>query len=235
MSRHGWIPAHRKVYEPDHWLAPTKRDPANRRDAWLDLCQMATHRPRETRNSGWLQPGELVASLRTFGERWCWSKDKVWRFMSDLKTRTAIETVRETPDGTVYRIVNYDSYATSPDTERDTERDANRDRSETEARQEQQENKTTPPVGPPRKRSHVLPEGWVPNDAHRERAAKEGVDLDRETEKFRAHHEAKGSTFKSWDKAFTTWLLKAGDFAQRDGRNGASSAGGVHWASELEV
>lgn len=76
-----------------------------------------------------------------------------------------------------------------------------------------------PPVGPPesRSRSTALPDGWQPNANHLERADREGVDCSREAEKFRAHHRAKGSTFKSWDQAFTTWLLKAGEFAERDG------------------
>ena len=53
----------------------------------------------------------MVASLRTLGNRWHWDYRRVQRFMNGLKTRTAIETVRETPDGTVYAIVNYDTYS----------------------------------------------------------------------------------------------------------------------------
>jgi hypothetical protein len=44
-----------------------------------------------------------------------------------------IETVRETPHGTIYRLRNYDLYSPG-DTERDTERDTQRDGSETPAR-----------------------------------------------------------------------------------------------------
>jgi hypothetical protein len=61
--------------------------------------------------------------------------------MSELEVRTAVMRVRETPDGTVYRIVNYDTYAVHANGQRDSERDAKRDRSETGARQEQQENR----------------------------------------------------------------------------------------------
>lgn len=220
----GWIPAHRRIYEPGHWLAPSQRDPSCRRDAWLDLCQMATHQPRETPKSGVLDPGELVASLRTLGKRWMWSKDRVKRFVSELEVRTAIETLRETPDGTVYRVVNYETYAISRYTDRDNERDTKRDRSETEARQEQQLNQETPPIGPPLgKRKTRLPDGWRPTAQHRERAQIEGVDCDREAEKFRAHHGAKGSRFVSWNRAFTTWLLKAGEWAgSTNGRRSSS-------------
>lgn len=145
----GWFPSHRQMYEPGHWLAPTRRDPANRRDAWSYLLAMATHKPRETANSGTLQRGELVVSIRTIARHLCWSKSKVARFMSDLESRTAIGTVRGTPDGTVYRVVNYDAYAVGHGGERDSERDDMWDRNGTEAGQEQEvkhKTKQLPPV-----------------------------------------------------------------------------------------
>ena len=57
-----------------------------------------------------------------------------------------------------------------------------------------------------------LPDDWAPTDAHRARALLEGLDVTRETEKFRAHAEATGRKMKSWDAAFTTWLMNARDF-----------------------
>ena len=142
VAMSGYVPLWRKIYEPDHWLAPTKRDPSCRRDAWMDLCQMAAHRPRTIAVTGSddvsLFRGELVASLRTLGKRWRWSKDRVKRFMSDLEVRTATATVSETPIGTIYRIVNYDTYATAQPSRRDSERDTKRDRTETGPRQEQE-------------------------------------------------------------------------------------------------
>lgn len=218
MNR-GWIPAHRKIYEPGHWLAPTKRDPSCRRDAWLDLCQMATYQERETARAGVLQRGEIVASLRTLGKRWCWSKDRVKRFMSDLEVRTAIETVRETPDGTVYRIVSYDTYVSRPEDERDTQSDTERDRSETEARQEQEGNNVNKePIGGSSGRSSRLPNDWAPTASHIERAKDAGLDLIKEVEKFRAHAEENDRTAKAWNSAFTRWLINAEEYARRDGR-----------------
>lgn len=138
MSDGGWHPVWRKLYDTDHWLAPTKRDPSNRRDAWNDLCQMATHQPRKVRDHV-LGRGELIASVRTLGDRWKWSKSRVERFMSDLEARTSIETVCGTPDGTVYRVVNYDDYAVLATPKRDSERDSKRDTSGTAAGQEQEQ------------------------------------------------------------------------------------------------
>src|SRR5690606_4979797 len=106
----GWIPAWRKLFAADHWLAPNKVHPAGRREAWLDLCQMATHKPRKVRGE-LIARGELVASIRTLAKRWGWSKSRTSRFMVELESSTAIGTARETPIGTVYRIVNYETYA----------------------------------------------------------------------------------------------------------------------------
>jgi hypothetical protein len=55
-----------------------------------------------------------------------------------LEARTQIGTVSGTPDGTIYDIVNYDTYAVLAIGERDTSRDAQRDSSGTAAGQEQE-------------------------------------------------------------------------------------------------
>lgn len=138
-DRRGWIPTYRKIFEPEHWLAPTKRNPASALHAWLDLVQLATHQTRETRNSGTLERGELIASVRTLAKRWCWSKGRTERFLSDLETRTAIGTVRGTADGTVYVIVNYDTYAPAGNAQWDTKRDSEWDSRGTGVGQEQEQ------------------------------------------------------------------------------------------------
>ena len=137
----GYIPAWRRIFDPDHHLAPSKRDPASRLHAWLDLCAHATHQTYQRRDIV-LQRGEFIASLRYLARRWHWSLARVERFINDLKARTQIETVRETLDGTVYRIVKYDTYAVFHTEERDAPRDANRDTSETPPRQKQTQENT---------------------------------------------------------------------------------------------
>src|SRR4029077_2702816 len=59
------------------------------------------------------------------------------------------------------------------------------------------------------KRATKLPKDWQPNDQHRLFAEGSGIDVEHESEQFRNHHTAKGSTFKSWDAAFRTWLGNA--------------------------
>jgi hypothetical protein len=71
-----------------------------------------------------------------------------------------------------------------------------------------------------KRRATALPDGWQPKDSHRERAKKEGVDPDREADRFRHHAAAKGRLQLDWDQAFFTWLMKAGDFGSANGNGG---------------
>lgn len=66
----------------------------------------------------------------------------------------------------------------------------------------------------PRKRARQVPEGWQPPDdvVTDLRSKHPRVDLDRELEKFRNHHQAKGSTFKEPAKAFRNWIANAEDW-----------------------
>ena len=122
-----WTPAYRRLFDPDHELAG---DPACRRWAWLDLCDMAAFKDRTQIIGGrvvTIRRGEFLASIRFLASRWRWSKDKVRRFLATLARSgcAKIATVNGTPDGTVYRIVSYDTYRAGGDSIRDTERDTN--------------------------------------------------------------------------------------------------------------
>lgn len=66
---------------------------------------------------------------------------------------------------------------------------------------------------PEPKRATRLPATWEPTPEHQERAAQLGVDLAREVFKFRTHAEDKGRTSKSWNAAFTQWLIRAAEYA----------------------
>lgn len=54
-----------------------------------------------------------------------------------------------------------------------------------------------------------IPKEWAPTDEHTALAAKEGVDMRREAQKFRFW--AEGKTAASWNGRFATWLMKAGE------------------------
>lgn len=78
---------------------------------------------------------------------------------------------------------------------------------------------TQKPLDEEGKRATRLPASWQPTADHRKRARETGVDLEREEVKFRTHAEDKGRTSKSWNAAFTQWLIKAAEFSARDGRS----------------
>ena len=228
MSESGFLPLWRKVFEPGHWLAPTPEEPASRLHAWMDMCQMATHQKRTVRVKGSqdlaLERGQLVASLRTLGRRWCWSKNRVARFLDELVQRGACErierkgaTTHGTRIGTVYAIVKYDTYADVRDRKRDTPG--------TPPGQEQ-------PLEPlePLGRTHAkprtqVPDSWVPNDGHRQKASSQSLDVEREAEAFRDHHRAKGTLFADVDRGFYTWLRRAVEF--RGAKNNGTTPGAL--------
>jgi hypothetical protein len=54
-----------------------------------------------------------------------------------------------------------------------------------------------------------MPEGWKPNDAHRAKAAKLGVSLAGEEDRFRNWATAKDQRYVDWDAAFRNWISNA--------------------------
>lgn len=109
-----WTPVYERMFSPDHELAG---DPVCRRWAFADLCNMARFEDGTRIINGTVVPlkrGELVASLRFLAQRWSWSVKKVRTFLDLLQDPAVskLETAKDTPQGTVYRIVKYDTYAT---------------------------------------------------------------------------------------------------------------------------
>lgn len=83
------------------------------------------------------------------------------------------------------------------------------------------------------KRATQLPDGWEPGPKHVDLANNLRLnqeEFEREADKFRDHHAAKGSTFKDWNLAFNNWLRNAADYRRathQGGRSpGAAGAGG---------
>lgn len=119
-----WTPIYERMFSPDHELAG---DPVCRRWAFADLCNMARFEDGTRIINGTVIPlkrSELVASLRYLAKRWAWSVKKVRTFLELLENPAVskIETVKDTPQGTVYRIVSYDTYATPGHTPGHTKR-----------------------------------------------------------------------------------------------------------------
>lgn len=224
----GYVPAYRKLFDPDHHMAMAQ--PVCPRFAWLDLCQMGTHTERSV-SYGYdvieLDRGELVASVRTLADRWRWSKSRVQRFLSVLENRDSLCSVRGTPAGTVYRIVNTELYWHAWDSERDSSGTP----SGTAAGQQRDKNNNEKKENSSRKRATKLPSDWKPNEAHQKIAKDEGRDLDREAVKFRDHAAATGRTMKDWDAAFRNWLRSG--YSTPNGRHGSRDGSGSPYVPGL--
>ena len=204
----------RKLFDPSHMLHPTKRNPASQIHAWLDLCQLATHQQYKHADEV-LERGEFIVSLRWLAERWKWHHLKVRRFLGVIEEWQNIETVRETPRGTVYRIVKYDTYAVAENGQRNTERN----KSETGVKQEQEQEEQKKKEN--REKKVRFRDGWVPTEKHSEMAAELGRDVEFEARAFEDYHVSKGSTFIDWDRAFNNWLRKASEFGRSKPRTTA--------------
>jgi len=62
-----------------------------------------------------------------------------------------------------------------------------------------------------------VPDDWKPTDEHVERAKRSRLDLNREKDKFLAYAKSKAVKAVNWNAKFTTWLMNAEDFRNKDG------------------
>lgn len=233
-----WTPIYDRMFDPEHELKMGQpRCPAF---AFSDLIHNARWEDG-TRIVGGvvvrLKRGELVASIRWMAERWTWSRGRVERFLALLQdpSVTKIETVRETPAGTVYRIVSYETYANPWDSSEAAKRDANRPQTShpraTPRAKEQQghhgHHGSSTSFSRPKKKSkggETLPDDWKPTETHQLRAGEFGLELQDQVERFRNHAAANRRLQFDWNASFTNWLLTARDIQARHGGNGKHAA-----------
>jgi hypothetical protein len=126
-ERRGHIKLARKFFESDSWWnAPRVYSDA---EAWIWCVQKACYRAY-TYSPGLefieLDRGQFVASLRYLAGRWQWSVGRVRRWLKVAEKQSRLRALRETHYGTVYLVVNYDLYQSTPsrtDTAADTQSD----------------------------------------------------------------------------------------------------------------
>lgn len=134
----GWIILDRGIR--DHWVYSEK--PYSRFKAWVDLILSANFRDKTIMVNGkpfLVRRGSFLTSVRKLSERWGWSKDKVYRFLSVLRSEGMIETA--TPSGTLITIVNYRVYQDKRDRKSDTNRTRAGQRPDTDQSQEKERRK----------------------------------------------------------------------------------------------
>ncbi len=115
----------REIFEPDKF----GRGPYSKREAFLDLVQMAAFEDSETFINGYRYErsrGDVIVSKGYLAKKWGWSVDKVRRYTSYLERNGWCKCRRDDQCNqpiTLISIVSYDVYqggATTPDTTDDT-------------------------------------------------------------------------------------------------------------------
>lgn len=124
--RVAWIKLSRYIVGHDLWLS----EPFSRGQAWVDLLLLANHKPGHIRRRGvkiTVNRGQVGWSQEALAERWKWSKNKVRRFLDELKNDGRISTetaLKNLAISALITITNYDLYqdnGTVNETENGTE------------------------------------------------------------------------------------------------------------------
>ena len=105
----GWIKLHRQLSENPLWLIK----PFSEGQAWVDLLLITTFDKGfiKTKNGTKikLNRGECGYSVLTLSQRWGWSRGKVTRFLSFLKSEEMIQQ-KIVSNTTIINILNYDNF-----------------------------------------------------------------------------------------------------------------------------
>jgi hypothetical protein len=122
VKAYGHIKISRKAFDPVDgdvwWLKPRVY---SHWEAWMYLIQLAQWHPKTlaTRQFGSvdLERGEFVASRRALAKQFQWGEKAVRIFLRDCQNMDRLKAQREAQAGTVYLIVNYDTYQNTPTAE----------------------------------------------------------------------------------------------------------------------
>lgn len=125
--RYGHVKLSRKLFAAsDLWAEPRRY---SRFEAWVDLLQLAAWGDVVVSANGHavtVPRGHVLASVRMLAGRWQWPKSTVSEFLIALQEADSTADTSRTPLGTLYRIVNYDTYQLGADSTANEVRTATR-------------------------------------------------------------------------------------------------------------
>ena len=104
----GWVKIHRPILE--HWLWEDK--PFSKGQAWIDILLQCNHSCQKVNIRNEVvtcERGESLNSIKTWAERWGWSRGKVLRFLKLLENDMMIE-LDVTYKITRLKVLKYDAY-----------------------------------------------------------------------------------------------------------------------------
>ena len=207
---YGHVKLSRKFFASDPFW--NERRVFSRSEAWLDLIQRAAWKDHTRLVGGAvieLARGEILASIRFLASAWNWGEQKVRTFLALLKKMERISTQRETQAGTVYLLVNYDTYQ-GGNTESNTADDTpitHRQHTHNTKRSSKAVKAEKETTGA--RASRKAPRSFEPDEASRFLAKELGVDFAYELGKFRDHEFA--TPRSDWQGTWRNWLRKAAE------------------------
>lgn len=104
----GWIKLHKQILESKSW----QRKPFDPARAFIDILLRANHKPSTAvikYKSYEVDRGELLTSEVKLAERFGWSREKLRRWMMELKRDSTLDS-RKDNLCTIVRVLNYDTY-----------------------------------------------------------------------------------------------------------------------------
>lgn len=112
-DRHGYVKINRKVFDgcDEYW---PKDRPYSPFEAWVDLIQLAAWKPVRM-NGVRLERGQVLVSVRFLSQRWKWEQTRIHRWLKSAKKCERLVQHSTQQAGTVYSLVNYDTYQGVPD------------------------------------------------------------------------------------------------------------------------
>lgn len=119
MSSQGWIKIHRAIQDWEYYLS----EPFTHTSAWIDLILIANHKTGtivKRGNSVEIKRGQIGWSEESLAKRWKWSRGKVRRYLTMLKTVQQIEQ-QKSSILSVITILNYDEYQGNDTTDSTTD------------------------------------------------------------------------------------------------------------------
>ena len=120
MLKNGYIKLYRSLLE--HWLCQDK--PFCRFGAWAYLLLKAQIQDNKINYKGeiiTLRRGTVNQSITSLADEWGWGREKVKRFLDELKSDGMID-YNATTHRTTITLLNYEVYQVSPSTNRATNR-----------------------------------------------------------------------------------------------------------------
>jgi hypothetical protein len=125
--RYGHVKLSRKLFAASDLWSEARR--FSRFEAWVDLLQLAAWADVDVAANGHVvrvSRGRFLASVRMLADRWQWPKSTVADFLNALEASDSTACESRTALGTLYRIVNYDTYQIGADSDSDSSRTATR-------------------------------------------------------------------------------------------------------------